>query len=332
MGPEVIIVCPEKRQSNSGNWRTAERWRRMLAPVARATIALGWDGEPFRLMIALHARRSAAAVAAWDRKRVEAGAPNRFPVVVALTGTDLYRDIRSDADAQRSLRLADALIVLQEQGPASLPRPVRGKASVIYQSAGRRKPLPKTGRHLRVVMVGHLRDEKGPQTLFEAARLLRQRPDIRIDHIGGALDPELGRMAAATAAACPAYRWLDALPHAQTLRRVQRAHALINASRMEGGAHAVLEAVQCGTPVLASRIPGNIGMLGTGYGGYFPCGNAQALARLLQRCRDDPGLLGLLGRQCRLRSARFEPERERRTLTRLIERLLAGGSRANGRT
>src|SRR5690606_17615691 len=104
---------------------------------------------------------------------------------------------------------------------------------------------------------------------FEAARLIGPQEGIRIDHVGGALDPALGDAARATAAACPHYRWLGALPRAEVLRRLQHAHVLVHTSRMEGGANVVLEAVRCGTPVLASRIDGNVGMLGEAYAGYF---------------------------------------------------------------
>ena len=320
--PKAIIVSPVARQSNNGNWRTAARWRRMLAPVARATIAQQWTGEPFSLMVALHARRSAASIAAWDEARNQSAEKSRRPLIVVLTGTDLYRDIRSDAGAQRSLQVADALVVLQDQGLKSLLPAVRGKATVIYQSGARRKTLAKTRRYLRAVMVGHLREEKSPQTLFDAARLLRDRADIKIDHVGGALDQALAQRAEATAQACPHYRWLGGLPHPDTLRRIQRAHVLINASSMEGGAHVVLEAVRAGTPVLASRISGNVGMLGADYAGYFACGDAQALARLLQRCRDEPALLSMLRSQCRARASLFEPRREQQALTRLVSRLL----------
>jgi putative glycosyltransferase (TIGR04348 family) len=320
--PKAIIVSPAARQSNNGNWRTAARWRRMLAPIATATIAPQWTGEPFSLMLALHARRSAASIVAWDEARSRSGENGRLPLIVVLTGTDLYRDIRSDPDARRSLRLADALVVLQDQGLESLPPAVRDKSTVIYQSGGRRKTLAKTRRHLRAVMVGHLREEKSPQTLFDAARLLRDRADIKIDHVGGALDQALAQRAEATAQACPHYRWLGGLPHSDTLRRIQRAHVLINASSMEGGAHVVLEAVRAGTPVLASRISGNVGMLGADYAGYFACGDARALARLLQRCRDEPALLSMLRSQCRARASLFEPRREQQALTRLVSRLL----------
>jgi len=67
-------------------------------------------------------------------------------------------------------------------------------------------------------MVGHLREEKSPQTLFAAARLLAGRPDIFIDHIGDPLDPALGEAARTTMAAAPNYRWLGGLPH-EAVRR-----------------------------------------------------------------------------------------------------------------
>ena len=271
------------------------------------------------MLLALHARRSAASVDAWARLH-----PDRA-LVLALTGTDLYRDIATDANAQRSLALAHRLIVLQEQGPLALPKALRDKCRVVFQSGTRRQTLAKTAHHLRVVMVGHLRDEKWPQTLFEAARLLRPDEGIHIDHIGAALDPALGEAAQATAQACPHYRWLGGLPHAATRSRMQRAHVLVHTSRMEGGAHVLMEAVLCGTPVLASRIDGNVGMLGTGYAGYFPPGDAVALVRALRDCRaglgQPGGRLVTLHAQCELRAPLFDPRTEQATLLALLHEL-----------
>jgi glycosyltransferase involved in cell wall biosynthesis len=98
---------------------------------------------------------------------------------------------------------------------------------------------------------------------------------------------------------------------------------LVHTSRMEGGAHVVMEAVLSGTPVLASRIPGNIGMLGEDYAGYFAPGNAQALADLLKRCRQDAGLLVQLQAQCALRAPLFAPEAEAAALHKLVQDLRA---------
>jgi putative glycosyltransferase (TIGR04348 family) len=258
-------------------------------------------------------------VAAWAQAH-----PTK-PLVLALTGTDLYRDIATDANAQRSLALAHRLIALQTQGPLALPEALRDKCRVVFQSGTRRQTLAKTSAHLRAVMVGHLRDEKWPQTLFEAARLLRSDEGVHIDHIGAALDPALGEAAQATARDCPHYRWLGGLPHAATRARIQRAHVLVHTSRMEGGAHVLLEAVLCGTPVLASRIDGNVGMLGAGYGGYFPPGDAAALVQALRACRaglgEPAGRLAMLQAQCVARAPLFDPHTEQAALLALLQEL-----------
>lgn len=325
--PQLVIVSPALRDANNGNWQTARRWQRHLAGRFRARIVKVWPdalAADDAAMIALHARRSAESIAAWDRAH-----PGRGGAVV-LTGTDLYRDIATDAAAQRSLDLAQVLVVLQECAPQALPAPVRGKARVIFQSTTSRQPLAKSSRHLRAVMVGHLRAEKSPQTLFAAARLLADRRDIFIDHIGEALDPVLGEAARATMAAAPNYRWLGGLAHEAARRHIQRAHLLIHASRVEGGAHVVMEAVASGTPVLASLIDGNVGMLGADYAGYFPCGDAAALTDLLLRCRasvagQGDGLMPRLVAQCRARAPLFEPACERAALQRLVDDLLTQG-------
>ncbi len=275
-------------------------------------------------MLALHARRSATSIAAWHARRGQQG------LAVVLTGTDLYGDLQSDSGVARSLHLAQALVVLQALGVDALPADLRARARVILQSTTARKPLPKTGQRLRAVMVGHLRAEKSPATLFSAARLLAAHADIRLDHIGAALDPALGAAAQATMAACPNYRWFGGLPHEATRRHIQRAHLLLHPSCIEGGAHVIMEAVASGTPVLASAIDGNIGMLGADYRGYFTWQDAAQLAALLRSCRATQhlpdGLLACLGEQCAQRASLFDPAAECHTLRQLVTDLTPGDS------
>ncbi|MDO8449263.1 MAG: selenoneine biosynthesis selenosugar synthase SenB [Rhodoferax sp.] len=315
--PHVLIISPALAGSNNGNWQTAWRWSRMLHPLFRTTIASQWQGEDADVMLALHARKSADAALAW----AQAKGAERLAVV--LTGTDLYRDIHTDVSAQRALQAAGQLVVLQERAPDALPEALRPKTRVIFQSAPRRATLSKTAGHVRALMVGHLRDEKDPLTYLRAAARLAQRTDIYLDHIGDALEPALGQAAQQAASSHPHYRWLGGLAHAQTRSRIQRAHVLVHPSKMEGGAHVILEAVQSGTPVLASRIDGNVGMLGPHYAGYFALGDDAALAALLQRCRDDAGFLPLLRQQCEARAPLFEPQREQALLRQLVARMAA---------
>lgn len=314
--PSICLVTPALAATNSGNWQTARRWARMLASHYAVRLVPKWDGSPADLMIALHARRSADSINAWSHQT-----PQR-PLMLVLTGTDLYRDIQHDANAQRSLEQAQCLVVLQELGCAVLPVQHRNKCVVCFQSAPVRQAQPKTRRHMRLLMVGHLREEKSPQTYFDVALALRGRKDFYFDHIGAPLDAALGTQAAALAQTCPHYRWLGGLTHAATRARIARAHILVHPSRIEGGAHVILEAVLSGTPVLASRIDGNVGMLGADYDGYFAPGDGAALARLIERCRDTPDFLAHLSQQCAQRAALFDPRHERATLLRIVSTLL----------
>lgn len=314
----VVIVSPALAAANNGNWQTAQRYAGMLRSFCRVRIVTRWDGsDQDHVMIALHARRSYASIADWHVRHGARG------LVVVLTGTDLYRDIQSDLEAQQSLRWAHTLVVLQAEGLRAVPEAVRPKAVVAFQSTTTRQTLPKTTRHLRAIMVGHLRAEKSPQSFFKAAHLLADQPEIRLQHVGGEHDVALAREAHETAAVCPQYVFLGARPHAQTRRLIQRAHVLVHPSLMEGGAHVVMEAICSGVPVIASRIPGNEGMLGQDYAGYFPAEDAHALAALLLRVRREPSLYALLVQQCALRAPLFAPAREQERLITIIEQSIS---------
>jgi len=312
--------------ANNGNWRTAQRWRDFIALRQPVRIAEHWpDGEAGGdgLMLALHARRSSASAAAWAQAHGTRG------LAVVLTGTDLYAD-GGDPLVRRSLELAQRVVVLQSCALDELEPAWAAKARTIYQSCEAHLPVPRPDGTLRVVMVGHLRDVKSPGTLMEAARRLRGREDILIDHIGAADEGHWERQARETDAECPAYRWLGPLAYPQARAAIAAAHVLVHTSAMEGGAHVILEAVRSGTPVLASAVPGNIGMLGADYEGYFPHGDASALARQLERLRaaqlqgaQSPAgqWLERLRAQCALREPLFQPEAERAALLALLDDL-----------
>lgn len=314
--PRVLIVSPAVAQDNNGNWRTAARWQRFLSGVAQARIAPSWDGGSYDAMIALHARRSSETIARM------ADAKPGTPIALVLTGTDVYRDIEVDAAARHSLECASQLVVLQPDALSRIEPVHRGKARVILQSATARQPRPST-RSIDFVAVGHLREEKDPRALMEAARRLPAGTRIRIVHVGRALDPALGDEARATMEACPHYRWIGAASHESSRRWIARANALVHMSRMEGGAQVVIEALRSRVPVLASRIGGNTGLLGDDYAGYFEVGDGRAIARAMDRFATEPEFADLLTVQCSLREPAFRPETEQRLVRQLLADLLS---------
>ena len=316
--PRVCIVSPALADANNGNWHTASRWQKFLAPVADVQIVLAWSGAtPADALIALHARRSADSIEGF------AAAHPHAPLALVMTGTDLYRDIRTEAAAQHAMQCASHVVVLQDEGLMALPAVVRARARVIVQSATKLVRRSPARTPFKLVAVGHLREEKDPTTLMAAARLLPADTPVHITHIGGALDPALGALAEQTMQACPLYRWRGALPRASARRHMAGSRALVHMSRMEGGANVVIEAVRSGVPVLASRIDGNVGLLGADYDGYFPVGDAQALARLMQRAASDENFLAHLRAQCALREPRFTPATERAAVRGLLADMLA---------
>ncbi len=312
----IAIVTPYLAASNTGNWHTAARWARYLRRRYRVEIADRWDGRPVDCLIALHARRSAESI-----HKFAAAHPDR-PLVVVLTGTDLYRDIANNRSAQRSLELASRLVVLNERGPLRLPRRVRKKTTVIVQSARRLAPARKAHRTFHIAVVGHLREEKNPRFVWRLLEALPAELRVRVHHAGAGLDPALAARAREVQARDPRYRWLGNLPRAQARQLIRRCHVLLHPSNMEGGAQAVIEAVMSHTPVLGSGIDGNAGLLGVQYAGLFTEGDVDAARTLVVRAAREPRFLAQLRWACAKRGTLFAPEREARGVLRLVGHLL----------
>lgn len=313
---KIAMTTPAGPRARSGNWTTAARWARFLRGLGhRVLVGEDWSGGRADLMLALHARRSHRSV-----ERFAASHPDR-PIVVALTGTDLYRDIRVDEDAQGSLDLATRLVLLQEKGLDELEPRHRTKARVIYQSAepiAGRRPVKS---RFDACVIGNLRAEKDPFRAALAAGLLPSSSRLRVTHAGGAYEKDFAERARSLQAGNTRYRWIGAVPRWQARRLLGGSRMLVQSSLMEGGANAISEALAAGVPVLASRIPGNVGMLGEDYPGYFPPEDEEALARLFERAETEPEFYSLLVKGCAERSYLAEPARERLALANLVEEL-----------
>ncbi|HEV2125430.1 MAG TPA: selenoneine biosynthesis selenosugar synthase SenB [Chloroflexota bacterium] len=294
MSQRIVIVTPAPAGSRKGNRITANRWAGFLRDLGqRVRLVTEYGGEPCDVLIALHARRSYDSIARFRREH-----PQR-PLIVALTGTDLYGDIRSDALAQQSLEWADRLITLQPAGTNELPAHLRSKVRVIYQSSNAPKgAFPPRQDRFEVCVIGHLRAVKDPFRAAEAARLLPPESRINILHLGGIIDTEMEVRAREEMAGNPRYRWLGDVPRWKALRILSRCRLLALTSLMEGGANVVTEAIACDVPVISSRIEGSIGLLGADYPGYFPVGDTAALASLLYRAETDQAYYADLSARC----------------------------------
>ena len=287
----------------------------MLGGRCKVILQTEWDGNDADVLIALHARRSATSVANFSERH-----PGR-PIVVVLTGTDLYKDLPASPEAVQSLEAARRIVVLQEEALRMLEPRWRRRSSVIVQSAKALKTGRKPRGRLDLVTVGHLRAEKDPQTLFAAMTRLPPDVPVVLRHVGNALEGDLGREARSFARREPRYRYLGGLPHGITRTLIKNSHFLVHPSVLEGGANVVIEAVTSGTPVLASRIPGNLGLLGADYGGYFEVRDAAALAALIVKAWKEKDFRTELQRQCAARRPLFTPDAEGRAVRQLVTEL-----------
>jgi putative glycosyltransferase (TIGR04348 family) len=314
--PRIEIVTPARAGTRTGNLHTAQRWAGFLrASGHQVTVGTEWGGRHCDLLIALHALRSHGSVMAY--RQAHPGGP----LVVVLTGTDLYRDLPDSRRARMSLALADRLVVLQPEGVKLLPQALRRRTRVIYQSSDTASSHAPPRDRFRIAVVGHLRHEKDP---FRAALALAHldAAEIEIVQVGGALAPGSAAEAKSFQRKDSRYRWLGSLPHGKALSWMARSHVLVVSSRMEGGANVICEAARIGTPVLASRMSGNVGMLGERYPGYYRLEDEKALARLIRKSMQ-PEFLQALKASLRRRRNLFAPSAERAGVARVAREALA---------
>lgn len=312
----IELITPARPSARNGNSVTAVRWKRILEQLGhRVLLQERYDGGACDLMIALHARRSFPSIERFRRLHPD------LPLIVTLTGTDLYRDIRISPDARKSLDLADRLIVLQSMGVAELPKRLRAKTRVIYQSAApvNGKASPLRNGLFKVCVISHLRPEKDPLRAAIAARQLPASSRVRVVHIGRPLSDGMKKRLRAEVARNPRFQWLGELPHWKTRRVLANSHLLAVTSRMEGSSNVLSEAIASSVPVVASKIPGLMGTLGKSYPGYFPVGDTRELARLLRKAESNFTFYRRLKNHCARLAPLVGPKREHGAWERLLD-------------
>lgn len=311
---DIIMITPAGPGSKAGNRATAERWQTLLEQAGhKVSVVTAYNGEACDLFIALHAWRSHEAV------RLFRGTWPGKPLVLALTGTDIYRyQYEHPEQTLYSMQTADALIGLHALVGHDIPENVRNKLVTLFQSAEQPGDLTvgaaSDSFHFDVCVIGHLRDEKDSLRAALASRLLPFESRVRVFCAGKPHDANWENLAKQETQENPRFRWLGELEKGQTAKLMADSQLLVMSSVMEGGANVVSEACRNGLPVIASDISGNIGLLGEDYAGYYPVGDTQALAELLVRAEGDTEFLEKLRKQVGQLASLFTPEKEQESL------------------
>lgn len=313
----ILLITPAPPRSRAGNRATATRWANILQALGhRVEIATAYNGQNADMMLALHAWRSADAIARFADQH-----PARA-LIVAITGTDAYRFIHSHPQPTlRSIELADHLVGLHDLIANTLPLQQRHKMHVIVQSA---KPIARRDpyrRFFHVSVMGHLRDEKDPLRPALAARTLPSDSRIQIHQYGKAVTPQWAAAAEQEMQTNPRYHWHGEWPHYKIRQVYQRSNLLVLPSRMEGGANVISEAVVADVPIVASDIEGSVGLLGEDYAGYYPVEDETALAEMLLRCERETHFLQRLQQLAARNRQRFTAQSELNGWRALLKKL-----------
>jgi putative glycosyltransferase (TIGR04348 family) len=299
----AVIVTPAPRNSTSGNRVTALRWAGLLRRLgAEVRIRERWQGEACDLLVAVHAVKSADSVLA-----ASAALP-ALRVAVLLAGTDVYPRFTAEPKTIAALARADLLIGLQSKAAAALPPELRCKVRTIVQSAS---ALPAArGPVFRAAVLAHLRPVKDP--LMPLAALAHVPPTVELELVlaGRAMSPEAADAVRAAVAADARARWLGELRRRAARELLASSHVCIVSSSAEGGANVVSEAIAAGTPILATAIPGNLGLLGDDWPATFPVGDSVRLGALLTRAAVDRAFYAHLLARTRLLQPAFDVSRE----------------------
>jgi putative glycosyltransferase (TIGR04348 family) len=315
--PLIEIVTPAPQGSLHGNRITALRWQDFLEKLGYAVVVTeSWSGEDAAMLVALHAYRSHSSMMAFHERY-----PDR-PIVLVLTGTDLYRDMVDHEEVLHSMEMADQLIVLQSSALDSIPARLRQKTQVIYQSVRVDNPDTVTGAGFQIIVIGHLREEKDPFCIARSLPLMPLNSNISVLHLGMAMNEQMERTAHGYNENLEHYQWIGEVSHVAALKLLSQSRLMVISSRMEGGAHVVSEAIALGVPVIASDIPGNRGLLGGDYLGYYAVGEEAELARLLYRAETMPDFYSALKQQIDIRRDLVSPDREMQSIQELMIQLL----------
>lgn len=133
--------------------------------------------------------------------------------------------------------------------------------------------------------IGRITVEKGLDVMVDALGLLRDL-DVRLAVVGDGADRTQVSQRAAAAGVNDRIKWLGTMPNAARL--LQGMDALVISSRTEGTPMTLLEAMEAGTPVVATAVGGIPDVISPRHGLVVPPENPEALAAAIRSVHDDP--------------------------------------------
>ena len=311
----IEVVVPRFATDQSGNSVTARRYIDLFADLGHRSTLVTQPSGRGEVVVALNAYRTASAI----RSAATAGSP----VIVVLTGTDVYKFLNTHRSVVLdALDRADCLVGLNDRIGLDLEPRHRARLDIIHEGASRpalaRSP---SSTEFAVVVIGHLREEKDPRTVVAATQNLPSGSRVVVDHYGAAHTDDWAEWARAAQLSNKRYRWHGEVQQGDIHAIYAQSHLLVNSSIIEGGSNVISEAVMSGLAILASDIPGNIGVLGENYPGYFPVGDAVQLQQALLGLEQEPERLAELTSSVVKLQSRLDLAEERAKWGQLFARL-----------
>jgi len=337
----ISITSPFPADSLQGNSVSGRRITGLLKSLGHhARLFHNGFAPDCELLIALNAWRSSAVIAEFaeirrgiiDHSTGFNASFNRVQsptkegtvpkIAVVMTGSDLFPfDGLLKPETLQSINFADAVIITHGEARERIHHPmvrvIRKSIALPEEFLSQGKPRNAESPAVNGIMVAHLREQKNPFLFLRAVPHLKS--PIHIDHFGHANSAEFQENAEKYHS--HAYHWKGEVARTELLRALQKADFLLNTSYIEGSSNAVCESIALGTPVIASAIPGNIGVLGADYPGLFGVDDTKGLAEMLDRFANSKGFRLELVTCCSQLAGGLAESRESQDWAELIEDL-----------
>ena len=331
---DILLVTSAPPGSEFGSETTSIRWENNLSALGhRVDTSYVFGKSPdtyattdYELMVAIGAEECDEAITAFLATHADGH------LAVMLTGHNLYAQPEVSPIVARNIERASAIIVPNDHAVERLPPQFRDKTHVLYPAV----ELPEGGveaipdpplreerqtdpPQFEVCVANHLADYSDPLRTAEAARLLPEDSRIFVTHIGRVLDPQWEARVEGESETNPRYDWLGEASWSEARRYIKRARLLSLTSTIDGGGNTIAEAVVLGTPLVATRIPGHVGLTGEDYPGLLETHDERTLAEMMYAVETDPDFREQLDQECARMRPKFDMNSEREGWRKILD-------------